>query len=473
MEADIICVGAGLAGLSAGLRAAELGLNVIVLEQGSAPAYSCNSRISAGGFSMCYIDPSDDPGKLAELIFSSTGGLGGRERATVYANSAMVVLNWLKKRGTRFMRIGPNPQTQWVMTPIRRAQPGLDWEGRGPDVLLRKMAEDLKGLGGHMLYDTTARELIIDGDECAGVIADRDGQEIRLFAEAVVLADGGFQADLDLVKRFISPAPEKLMRRHAGSGRGSGLRMAEAVGAKLTGMDRFYGHLLSQDAFTNDKLWPVPFLDFVAGAAIVVDGSGQRFVDEGRGGVYIANIIAQRENPLDAYIILDEPIWSGPGTDPLRPPAPNPNMTAMGAKIYKASTLQELAAAVPLPYHTLAETVSTYNAALSGDTLDQMTPPRVSHILKPYPISKGPFYAIPLCAGLSYTMGGPEIDAHGRVLDHEDRPIPGLFAAGATSGGLEGGPFAGYVGGLIKALISGFLAADYVAQSRQSVGAVL
>ncbi|MDP9083422.1 MAG: FAD-binding protein, partial [Pseudomonadota bacterium] len=160
-------------------------------------------------------------------------------------------------------------------------------------------------------------------------------------------------------------------------------------------------------------------------------------------------------------------------TDPLRPPAPNPNITAVGAKVYKAATLQELAATVSLPYDRLAETVSAYNAALSEGALDRLTPPRVSHLHEPYPISKPPFYAIPVCAGLSYTMGGPEIDAHGRVLDREDRPIQGLYAAGSTSGGLEGGPFAGYVGGLIKALISGLLAADCIARTMQPAGALL
>jgi fumarate reductase flavoprotein subunit len=69
---------------------------------------------------------------------------------------------------------------------------------------------------------------------------------------------------------------------------------------------------------------------------------------------------------------------------------------------------------------------------------------------------------MPICAAITNTMGGILVDGHGRVLDKNDKPIPGLYAAGSTVGGLDGGPHAGYVGGLIKAVI-GLLAAEAIA----------
>ena len=60
---------------------------------------------------------------------------------------------------------------------------------------------------------------------------------------------------------------------------------------------------------------------------------------------------------------------------------------------------------------------------------------------------------MPICAAITNTMGGIVVDGDARVLDKNDKPIPGLYAAGSTVGGLDGGPHAGYVGGLIKATI--------------------
>jgi len=95
---------------------------------------------------------------------------------------------------------------------------------------------------------------------------------------------------------------------------GDAVRMLEEAGANLVGMKYFYGHLLSRDALTRDNLWPYPGLDSVAVAGIVVNGRGARFVDEGLGGVYLANAIAWSDDPLDSWMIFDEAIWKGPGS---------------------------------------------------------------------------------------------------------------------------------------------------------------
>jgi fumarate reductase flavoprotein subunit len=74
--------------------------------------------------------------------------------------------------------------------------------------------------------------------------------------------------------------------------------------------------------------------------------------------------------------------------------------------------------------------------------------------------------AIPICAGITYTMGGIAINGHGQVQQQDKTAIPGLFAAGATTGGLEGGGRLGYVGGLVKAGVFGLRAAERIAALR-------
>ena len=91
-----------------------------------------------------------------------------------------------------------------------------------------------------------------------------------------------------------------------------------------------------------------------------------------------------------------------------------------------------------------------------------LSPPRRSDRYRAWPIRTAPFYAIPICAATTNTMGGIVVDGDGRVLDKNDKTIPGLYAAGSTVGGLDGGPHAGYVGGLIKAVI-GLRAAEKIA----------
>ena len=82
-----------------------------------------------------------------------------------------------------------------------------------------------------------------------------------------------------------------------------------------------------------------------------------------------------------------------------------------------------------------------------------------------------PFHAFRVCAGLTYTMGGIAVDGRAGVLNASDRVIPGLYAAGSTTGGLEGGGPAGYTGGLSKALVLGLLAGESAAQDKQSLAA--
>ena len=111
----------------------------------------------------------------------------------------------------------------------------------------------------------------------------------------------------------------------------------------------------------------------------------------------------------------------------------------------------------------MAETVAEYNAALSKGALATLPVRRTADRYKPFPIVKPPFYAVPMCAGITYTMGGPAVDADARGLHRDGHAIAGLYAVGSASGGLEGGPQVGYVGGLIKAFTLGIKAAQSIA----------
>jgi fumarate reductase flavoprotein subunit len=262
------------------------------------------------------------------------------------------------------------------------------------------------------------------------------------------------------------------VQRNAQTGQGDALRMAEAIGAKLTGTDRFYGHLLVQEALSNNLLWPYPTIDTLASSSVVVDRSGQRFLDEGMGGVAMANRIAQLEDPLSAMTIFDHAIWESAGKLEFTPP--NPHLPECGGTLTKAASLDELARAMDVPADALTETIAAYNNAVQTDKVESLqpgrTPGRMFGVLRSSstrtplrPIVEPPFYGIRLCAGITYTMGGIAIDARCRVQHRDGGVIEGLYAAGSCTGGHEGGDVVGYTGGLAKAFSFGFIAGGAMA----------
>jgi fumarate reductase flavoprotein subunit len=238
--------------------------------------------------------------------------------------------------------------------------------------------------------------------------------------------------------------------------------MALKGGARAAGMGRFYGHVQSKDAFTNPLLWPHPVVDSVITAGVAVRSSGQRFADEGLGGIFMANEIARLDDPLDVFAIFDHATWEGRARLFARPP--NPCLVQANATIVRRESLADLALACAISFEGLKATVDDHNRALEQNATASMAMPRTASIYKPLPIRTPPFYAIPVCAGVTYTMGGIAIDADARVQrDGDNGPIAGLFAAGSATGGHEGGPVAGYTGGLSKALTFGLIAGSSAA----------
>jgi fumarate reductase flavoprotein subunit len=179
--------------------------------------------------------------------------------------------------------------------------------------------------------------------------------------------------------------------------------------------------------------------------------------------VFVANTIARLANPLSTWAILDQAIWEGPGRS-ARIPA-NPQLAQAGGTIIKADTIGELAVKTGITVQGLQNSVDAYNAALSEGQLQTLRPVRTAKPLVPMAIQKAPFYAVPLCAGMTYTFGGILTDENARVASSRGGVVEGLYAVGATTGGLEGGTGGGYVGGLIKGVTFGMLAAEHVAQT--------
>ena len=457
---DLLIIGGGIAGLTAGVRSTELGLKPLVLEQGEGLDYPNNSRQSGGIIHIGFYDPFRPAPELEKIIHQLTSGEAKPELTKALANNGARLISWLQDKGGKFMRFNPQEGYRWCMAPPRALRAGLDWKDRGPDLMIRGLAEELKARGGVLQQGARVTVLLMENGRCIGAQGTLQGHPRIWNAPYCVIADGGFQANRELYERYIGADFDSVFQRGARTGRGDGLTMALAAGGTVTPGKRFYGHVLCSDALHNDAVWPYPEVDAIATAGIVIDSSGQRIVDEGRSGVHLANELAASGKTGKLFAIFDQTIWDGPGTS-ARIPA-NPLLEKAGGTILRADTAEELAEKMDVPFIALKNTIDDYNQALSNNQLHALNVPR-SDKVKPMSIRNAPFMAIPICPGITYTMVGINIDEHAQVLDVNKKPIPGLFAAGATTGGLEGGKDSVYIGGLIKSGSFGLIAAERIA----------
>ena len=243
MTFDFIAVGGGFAGLTAAVRAAELGLAAAVVERGTGEHYMCNSRVCTGVTHIAFLNPDEPEDVLYDQIQAAAAGTARDDLARSFAANGARTLAWLSDHGARFgdaphRYLGPP-----MLVPGREILAGLDWEESGPNLFLKELRRRLEAAGGKLLTGTEAVALAMTDGSCAGVdVVTPSGAE-RLAAGPVVLADGGFQAGRELLGRHITRHPERLRERNVETGIGDGLRMAEQAGAALVGLDMFYGQV--------------------------------------------------------------------------------------------------------------------------------------------------------------------------------------------------------------------------------------
>jgi fumarate reductase flavoprotein subunit len=466
MQYDVVTIGGGFSGLVTACRAAELGLSVAVLETRPEDRYPCSSRYATGAANVMGLPILSEPDRLYAAILNGSGPNADPAVARALANTGKRAIEWLSQQGAQFTsRVLRHEQPgQQVLAPVRAGTAGLDWEDSGADRLMRRLEQNLTRCGSALMRGVKALSLAIDDGACVGVEAVRDGAGLRITSKAVVIADGGFAANPEMVAQYITPRADRVLARVGPGATGDGIRMAQKAGAAVGGFGEFYGHIHHASAITNARQWPYPHLDAAAEIAIVVGPDGKRFTDEGLGGVCVANAIARLPDPLSAFLIFDDAIWRAePGLSTTVPA--NPVMVDAGGALLSAPDIEMLARFAHLPPDQLASSIAQYNDAVDGNDFGRLAVPRTTRKHKPMPIHAAPFHAVPLCAGITGTMGGVVINEHAQAKKPDGAVFSGLYAVGTPVAGLEGGPRAGYVGGLSKAFILGLLAAEHMASA--------
>ncbi len=460
IECDVAVAGGALAGLSAALFAAGQGRSVVVLEAGQRTG---GTALFSGG--AIHIEGRQGWDEYQGLVPLADPVLG-----KVLAERYEEFIRWLASTGAPG-RIGE-------LVYRDRSFFGFQMGGTSMPVgklkffdYLHKRVEEL---GGKVLLGTRGTRLIVENGRVKGIMAHQGAREIAVRARSVVLATGGFQANPALLEKFVSRAPDHVAQRATSNARGDGLQMALDIGAKLSPrMETFYGHLLPAPPckinWTHGYyLDPILLSSYYAKHAIVVNIHGERFADEGPGetNAVLANE-ASRQPTGGLWVIMDSTIRQNFARyeiprDALRRPSSIRHIGFLkylgflrtdgrlvvaldslrlardrGAVVIKANSVTELATQLG-PHGVngdgLQKTLTDFNARVANGAAMDLTIPKTKLA---HQIATPPFFAIKVVAGISLTHGGVAINAKAQVLDQNDAPIPGLFAAPGTAGGIH------------------------------------
>lgn len=457
-EYDIVVIGCGMAGLSAGLRAAELGHSVALLEKspkeerGGQTRYSESFRVPSANtdldeYGYEFAIPDYTTEDFFEDIMDRTNGKADPELARTLVENAGPTVEWLTRHGV-----------DWDMEPLAVgytvARTWFDSEA-----VIEHLLEQIDAHGGDVVYDAEARDIVLNEDREVAAIEAVVGKTRERFAcDAAVLASGGYESSQEKRAKYYGPGYEEMVVRGSRFNTGEAIDTALRAGANAVG--QWSGaHMALIDAESPPYGGGANRVDGYQ-YGVILNTDGKRFFDEGqdaRAHTYakLGREIFEQPNHV-AYIVVDSD-----GHELVRATGPQEPATA--------DTLEKLVAKIDADAETARSTLVAYNDACDPDTFDphRLDGNRTTGISPPKsnwarPLANPPFYAYEVTGGITFAFGGVEINTDAEVLDSRGKVITGLYAAGNSTGGLF---FDNYPGGtgLTNAAVYGKIAAERAA----------
>ena len=493
VDADVVVVGAGGAGMTAAITAAAEGKTVVILESQSmvggnsvratggmnagktvyqdenefgesagvektlktaAEKYADNETITALAktvseqWAAYQANPTGyfDSVELMELD-TMIGGKGINDPElveTLCANSADAI-DWLDEHGITLHNV-----SSFGGASVKRIHRPVNAEGKTVSVgsyMIPLLEENCEKAGVQIMLNTTATEILTDDNGAAvGIKATgASGETVTVNAKAVVLTTGGFGANLDMVTEY-KPELKGFMTTNAAGAQGQGIEMATAVGADTVDMDQIQIHP------TVEANTAALITEGLRGdGAVLINAEGKRFIDEvGTRDVVSAAEIAQTGSY--SWLVVDQAMVDASSV-----------IQGYIKKGYTVtgSTYEELGKAMGVDAAAFAETMEKWNGYVEAKN-----DPDFGRTSFANPLNTAPYYAVKVTAGVHHTMGGLKINANTEVLNEKGEVIPGLFAAGEVTGGVHG---ANRLGGnavadfTVFGRIAGAAASDYAA----------
>ena len=493
VDADIVIVGAGGAGMTAAITAAEEGKSVVILESQSmvggnsvratggmnagktvyqdenefgeaagvektlktaAEKYADNETITALAKTVSeqwaeyQANPTGyfDSVELMELDTMVGGkGINDPELVETLCSNSADAIDWLDEHGITLHNVA-----SFGGASVKRIHRPVDADGKTISVgsyMIPLLQENCEKAGVQILLNTTANEILTDANGAAvGVKATgASGETVTVNAKAVVLTTGGFGANLDMVTEY-KPELKGFMTTNAAGAQGQGIEMATAIGAGTVDMDQIQIHP------TVEANTAALITEGLRGdGAVLINAEGKRFIDEvGTRDVVSAAEIAQTGSY--SWLVVDQAMVDASSV-----------IQGYIKKGYTVTgeTYEELGKAMGVDEAAFAETMNTWNGYV-----DAKNDPDFGRTSFANKLDTAPYYAIKVTAGVHHTMGGLTINTNTEVLKEDGSVIPGLFAAGEVTGGVHG---ANRLGGnavadfTVFGRIAGKAASDYAA----------
>lgn len=442
LEADIIVVALGPAGMAATVQAAELGAKVIAFEKANTPGGAAN--MGMGPFAVeSKLQKEHMIGltkeKALEIFMDYTHWAVDARLVHDYFWKSADTIDWLMDMGVEFvapMKYYPGSEATWhVVKPEGGGRPGP----RAASTMIKIMAERAAELGAEIYLETPVEKILKEDGVITGVIArDSKGEEIRAAANAVIIATGGFGDNPEMIKKYIGYEWGKdMMSTRVPGVVGDGIRMAWEVGAGKSNFDMEKGTRAMfpmGDYFEAANIFAQPNL--------MVNMSGERFFNEGmiENSAVAANAVDRQQNRNAFMIVSDSVIkhYKKYGADFASGVHGGvsyaENFSELMQKaaseapenVFVADSVEELAGKMGVDPVALKNTVDTYNQCCEKNYDDYFCKDR--RYLK---ILKGPkFYAARIGLGAYGSLGGIKTNYKTEVLTEDFKVIPGLYAAG-------------------------------------------
>jgi tricarballylate dehydrogenase len=484
---DVVVVGGGNAAMCAALSARESGARVLVLEKAPEGWRGGNGFFTAGGFRFAFksfdelrtligdlsdqeaaqmeVDPYTEDNFYDDLM-RVTEDCADPDMALLLVRESQNTVRWMKERGIRWIPMFG--RQAYKVGGKFRFWGGLVLEavGGGPGLIDMEYASAARA-GIDVRFEAKVTRLVTDDrGGVTGVVVRTPGGTETITAGAVVLAAGGFEANPEMRTRYLGPNWELARVRGTPYNTGDGIRMAIDIGALPWG--HWSGcHSVQWDLnapWHGDRKVGDNFQKHSYPVGIIVNLRGERFVDEGadfRNYTYVKYGRAVIGQPRrTAFQIFDQKV-----VDILREEYRIREVTKA-----EADTFEELARKLEIDGPGFVKTMNDFNAAVMKDVPFNpavkdgkgtcgLAVPKSNWA---QPLDTPPYVGYAVTTGITFTFGGLKIDDEARVIDCEQRAIPGLFAAGELVGGLfyhnyPGG--AGLMAGAVFGRIAGRSAA--------------
>ena len=434
LKAGLVVIGGGGAGLAAALTAAEKGCeDIIVLEKRDKLG---GTSALAGGIFACGSPMQERQGiePDADYLFKRAMDWAHWTQVDPKILRAFIeksgdTIRWLEEKGLEFDLVRLFPEQP---APVQHNP-----RGHGAR-LIQVLAGKCQEKGVRILLNTGAKKILRGKDgEISGVEAVRDGEDIKISTQAVIIATGGFCGNRRLFSKYFPPS----YRGMTLSGlplRGDGIKLAADAGAAIED----YATVIKEGPRYDLYSWPLMALEREP-ATMWVNRNGERFTDESTGYRVFESVNAVLRQPGQvSYTLLDNRIrdycekngfmagFRRGGTPGLEKAL---QAETEKGRVIIAGTWGAIADWIGVDHLTLKSTVNEYNDCCKKGR-DGIFAKSPEYLL---PLEKPPYYAIKGIAVLLDTIGGIRINERMEVLDKQNKPVPGLFAAGVVTSGWE------------------------------------